>query len=73
MQKAEQLKGIRAMESDEKKFYVVAEYIHPEDFFDGKYGVRFDDLYYDEAKKLAEELKNDGVHKNVEMYESEVV
>ena len=60
------------MTIDEIKFRVVADYIHPEEFFDGKYGVRFDNLYYDEAKKLAEELQNDGVHKNVEMYESEV-
>lgn len=61
------------MTIDEIKFCVKADYIHPEEFFDGKYGVSFDNLYYDEAKELAEELQNDGVHKNVEMYESEVL
>ena len=59
------------MTIDDIKFYVEADYIHPEEFFDGKYGVRYDNLYYDEAKKMAEEMQNDGVHKNVVMCESE--
>lgn len=62
---------IEPQESDEIKFCVEADYINPEEFFDGEYGVSYDGLYYDEAKKLAEELQNDGVHKNVVMYESE--
>ncbi len=56
---------------DDLKYCVTADYIHPEQFFDGKWGANVDDLYFDEAKELAEQWQNDGVHTNVVMCESD--